>query len=108
MRKFKVGDKLVARDKQQKEVIYTIKALGEELDDGDQGAWVTSGHSTFGLIVNLKLMEHYFEPGFFQWRGWAGQDAHGPIKWYDTSMGLEDRGYVRVNVVLVEEEDDDV
>jgi hypothetical protein len=106
MHKFNVGDRIVPTDKNNLEVIYTIKAIGELLDDNDQGAWVTSeGGNTFGTIINLKFMEPYFEPGFYQWRGWSGNDDRGPVKWYDTKPSSADH-YVLVDVIPREKEED--
>lgn len=103
MTEYKVGDTVTPKDEYTAKTIYTIKALGDLKDDGDQPAWVTcTDHPVFGIVVNLKFMQPYFEPGFFQWRGWSGKNLTGDIKWHTTNPnnGEDVPHYFRVDVDL--------
>lgn len=107
MTKFEVGDKVVPDDRYTAKTTYTIVALQDERDNGDWPAWVTSvDNPVFGTVINLKFMELYFEPGFFQWRGWDGKNMQGEVKWYNDATTIKAGNYVRVNVVPTDLEEE--
>lgn len=100
MTEYKVGDTVTPKDEYTAHTVYTIKALGDLREDGDQPAWVTcTDHPVFGIVVNLKFMQPYFEPGYFRLKSNKTADAR-----YKTS----DPGayYERVNIVEYKEDED--
>lgn len=105
---FEVGDKVVPIHDQAVQRIYTIEII-RTLKDENRAAWVTHRDSSdFGMLVDLEMMKPYvkpYEPGFYQWRGWNGNDEHGNIKWYDCDPTIGRDHYVRVNISVAKEDD---
>jgi hypothetical protein len=100
MEEFKVGSKIVPKSSFSVQNVYTVYAVGEPSQNG-YPAWVKFGNG-FGEIVNLEYMKLYFEPGYLRSKG----SPRGDVKYFHAEPDNFKKNYDRVEVSVVEEDDE--